>query len=67
MASAKTEYVGEGTLEVPQRDFNNWLIQFLPVGPMYAVSTPVFPDAEILKVNYRASTVAQPNPPLPPT
>jgi hypothetical protein len=63
---ATTEYVSEGTLEVPSRDFNNWLISYLPVGPMYAVSTPVFPDAETLKVAFRASTVAQPNPPLPP-
>jgi len=62
-----TENVGEGELTVPIRDFNNWLIAFLPKGPMYAVSTPVFPDPETMKVNYRSSTVSQPNPPLPPT
>lgn len=65
--STKPEYVAEGELAVPVKDFNNWLISFLPKGPFYAVSVPIFPDETTMKVAYRESTISQPNPPLPPS
>lgn len=66
MSETKPDYDSEGTLEIPLRDFQNWLISYLPKGPYYAVSSAVFPNEYIMKVNFRSSTVGQPNPPLPP-
>ena len=66
MVSNKTEYEYEGEIDIPFAYFSAWVIAQLPKGPFYAISSPVVPDENTIRLAYRASTESQPNPPLPP-